>query len=402
MKLQIAMLFELGPNDQGILGGGVENHIFNLSLELIKMGHKVFWITGAIPNNKRRINIKGIEIIRLDLLSLISRTFNSQQLFFSRQLLFLVRNFMQFLKDSIDLPSIDIFHGHVYSSGLSALFLSKITNRPVINTIHGSYYQYWHEMANPIVALIYRHLEKFLSVFLANKCHYQIHTDVAFYNLVKSWCKANIRHKVVSILNGVNLNLFHPNVKPVREIKENEGPVIVTTRRLVYKNGVRFLVKAFKDVIKKNRYAKLLIIGDGPEKLLIQKQIVQLGLKDHIKIMGMIPNQEIPKYLALADILIVPSIVEASSLSVLEGMAMKKPIVATNIPGIQEITNYGEMSLLVKPKDSKELANAIIKLIDDRDLANQLANRAYYHVKNNYSWEKQARQVLDIYMKSLN
>ncbi|MCG3222800.1 MAG: hypothetical protein H7641_15580, partial [Candidatus Heimdallarchaeota archaeon] len=78
MTLNIAMLFELGPDDSGSIGGGVELHAYSISKELVKLGHKVTYFTGAIPNCKDKISIEGVNYRRLDFLSLIKRSYNPQ------------------------------------------------------------------------------------------------------------------------------------------------------------------------------------------------------------------------------------------------------------------------------------------------------------------------------------
>ena len=63
MTLNIAMIFELGPNDEGSIGGGVELHAINLAKELVKLGHKVTYITGAIPDSKKKTTIEGVKTL---------------------------------------------------------------------------------------------------------------------------------------------------------------------------------------------------------------------------------------------------------------------------------------------------------------------------------------------------
>ena len=91
MTLNIAMLFELGPDDEGCIGGGVELHAINLSKTLSKIGHNVTYITGSIPNCKEITSLEKVQIRRLDWGNLIKRTYKPQQLGFLRQLLFLLK-----------------------------------------------------------------------------------------------------------------------------------------------------------------------------------------------------------------------------------------------------------------------------------------------------------------------
>ncbi len=403
MPLNIAMLFELGPDDNGRIGGGVELHATNLSKELTKRGHKVTYITGAVPNCANETIIEGVKYKRIDLLSLIKKAYNPQHLNFSRQLFFLIKNKISSLNKIIGNEEFEVFHGHVYSAGLSASHLAKKTHNIFINTIHGSYYKYWDQITkNCLSSNIYKMLERQIAPLLVKKCRYQIHTDYDFADTVKSWVKPKMKSKIRTILNGVDVKQFNPQIKKNSKLVDEKGPLIVTTRRLVPKNGVIYLVKGFKGVLKKFPNAKLIIIGDGPEKDRIRKEIEFQKIKSNTMLIGMIPNNEIPSYLAVADIVVVPSIVEASSISVLEAMAMKLPIVASDIPGIREITNFGENCVLVPSKNPKSLAEGILRLLTSKEEAEKLANSGYQEVLQNYTWEKKAKEIEQIYYNALD
>ncbi|MHA1407731.1 MAG: glycosyltransferase family 4 protein [Candidatus Heimdallarchaeaceae archaeon] len=402
MSLNICMIFELGPDDEGRIGGGVELHATNLSKMLVKMGHKVTYLTGAIPNCKNEKIIEGVKFKRVDFNSLIKKSFQSQELSFRRQLFFLLKSRSHETKKFMKENNFDIFHGHVYSSGLVALYLGKKNKSPVINTIHGSYYKHWDKIKkNPLLVRFYRNMERRLAPYLVKKSAFQIHTDYDFAKLVKKWAKPENRSKIVTILNGVDLDKFNPNVKPNEEILEKEGPVIMTTRRLVAKNGVLYLVRGFPKIVQKHKNARLIIVGDGPEKTKIIQEIKKQKIEDKVLLVGMIPNDQIPAYLAASDIVVVPSIVEASSISVLEAMAMKKPVVASDIPGIWEITREGECCTLVPSMVPEEISKGILQLLKNKKVAEKLAENGYKEVVEKYSWQKKAKDIETIYIKAL-
>ncbi len=402
VPLNIIMLFELGPDDNGNLGGGVENHAFNLSKALVKRGHRVEYLTGTIPHNNFYKEIDGLNIHRVDLLSLIKRAYHPQQLTFSRQLCFLLRSFMKSKADKIDFAQSDIIHGHVYSSGLAALRIGQKWKKPTINTIHGSYYKYWSDLTkNPVKAQFYKSMERVLAPYLAKKCSYQIHTDWEFANFVKGWVKEKYKEKIVSIMNGVDISKFSPTVKANIRLADYSSPLIITTRRLVYKNGVVYLVRSMKKVLRTFPDANLVIIGDGPEKVNISNEIKRLELTKNVHLLGMIPNDNIASFLVGADIVVVPSIVEASSISVLEAMATKRPVVASDIPGIREITEKGKYCYLVESRAPEKIAEGICYLLKEQQQSEEMAELAYQNVLQYYSWDQKAKEVEAIYYKAI-
>ncbi|MCK5140926.1 MAG: glycosyltransferase family 4 protein, partial [Candidatus Heimdallarchaeota archaeon] len=142
-------------------------------------------------------------------------------------------------------------------------------------------------------------------------------------------------------------------------------------------------------------------IGDGPEKNNIYREVHRLGLEESVNFVGMVPNDSIPSFLSRADIVVVPSIVEASSISVLEAMAMKKPVVASDIPGIREITKKGEHCILVKSKNPSQLADGILGLLKDKEKSERVAQLGFNEVTANFSWKKKAKEIEQIYFNAL-
>ena len=147
---------------------------------------------------------------------------------------------------------------------------------------------------------------------------------------------------------------------------------------------------------------KIVIVGDGPERENLVKLYSKLKVSKNVIFVGGIPNYRVPNYLSAADIVVVPSIVEASSISVLEAMAMKKAIVASDIPGIREITDYGKNCKLVTPMNSKELALGINNLLEHKEKSEELASLGYEEILKNYTWEKKAKEIEQIYYNALD
>ncbi len=397
MALNIAMIFELGPNDEGSIGGGVELHALNLAKELVKMGHEVTYITGAVPDSRKEISLEGVKIKRIEFGKTISRTYDPQQLSFSRQFSFLLKSIFSKSKQSKK-ETFDICHGHIYSAGIVAKIIARRNKAKAVNTIHGSYYKYWNQIvSSKLKASFYRKMERFLAPRLVRKSAVQIHTDYDFAETVKAWVRPRFKNRIITILNGVDTKKFSLDVNPNPAISKEVGPIVMTSRRLVAKNGVIFLVQGFKEVIQNHPDAVLVIIGDGPERERIQDEIQKLNLSSNIRMIGMIPNDEIPSYLVKADVIAVPSIVEASSISVLEAMAMKKPVVASDIPGIREITKFGENCVLVPPMKPSDLADGISELLESRKRREELGERGYNEVIENYTWEKKAKEIELLY-----
>lgn len=388
------MVYEQGPLDDGTYLGGLEGHIINLAKALIEKGNGVTLLTGAIPNQQREKEIYGIKVVRADFLNFLSQAWNPFSLTFSRQAIFpvpAIQNALTLQKDH------DVVHGHIYSAGLAAYVISKMIHTPCVNTIHGSYYDHWKFLTkNPIKAWLYKKGERSLAPLLAKLCAYQIHAETHFAQKVIEWGVP--QNKIRIILNGVDTQKFRPNVAPSDELKKFEKPVILTARRLVPKNGVEYFIKAAQIVLKK-RKANFIIIGDGWIRPKLEELVFKLGLEKHVKFLGFRPNSQMPNYLVAADIVVVPSIVEASSISLLEAMAVGKPTIASNIYGIRDVAKHLETSYLVQSQNPDAIAKAILHLLEDEPLCKKISENARKYVLER-SWQKVAEETLKVYSSS--
>lgn len=328
----------------------------------------------------------------------MKHTWNSSSLSISRQIFFHI--VVLFNRPG----TFDIYHGHIYSSGFIANYLARKSGGIAVNAIHGSYYPVWNQLTNSFAAKFYKAAESILAPALAKLSNIQFHTGDYFAQQVLSWGAPE--HKIKTIHNGADIVKFNPEVPKIidlnhttRSIIDPSTPVILTARRLVRKNDIDYLIKAIKLVSKKEK-CQLVIIGDGEERASLEKLTHEINVQDHVYFLGLIPHDQLPPYLALADIAVVPSLIEASSIFMLEAMAMAKPVIATNAGGLPEVLTPSA-GILVEPMDEIGLADAILELLRNKEKRLQLGGQAYYHVKENYSWKAIAKQMESEYMKLL-
>lgn len=372
--MKILQIYDLNPAESI---GGVEHVIFQLSKELVNLGHEVTILTGA-GESSSQVTKDGVNVLNFDLLGTMKMTYSSGRITPLRQLLFL----FSILAGGPDLK-FDIYHGHIYSSGLIASYFARKNNGIAVNTIHGSYYPVWDKLTTPINAILYRMAEKRLATFLAKHSHLQLHVSTYFADQVSEW-----GGKVKVIPNGVDETLFYPGVK---NNSTNSLPVLLTARRLVKKNGVEYLIKAMEYL--KNE-CELFIIGDGPERQKLEALGDRIG---NITFLGAVSYEDMANHIRKADIAVVPSIIEASSLFMLEAMASGKPVIATTAGGLPEILKGA--GILVPPMSTKGLVNAIRELIRDTGKQIELGKKARIEVEKKYTWKIIAGQVENEYQR---
>jgi len=142
---------------------------------------------------------------------------------------------------------------------------------------------------------------------------------------------------------------------------------------------------------------KLMIVGEGSEKLSLEKKVAALNLTDSIKFTGRIEYSKIADYHNMADIFVNISEYESFGVSVIEAMACEKPVIVTNQGGLKEIVENRNCGILVPVRDVSATAAAIEQLLIDPTYRIKLGKRGREVVNEFYNWKTNLKQQVDIY-----
>jgi glycosyltransferase involved in cell wall biosynthesis len=159
--------------------------------------------------------------------------------------------------------------------------------------------------------------------------------------------------------------------------------------RLTHEKGFDILLVAISLIV--DRYPKLTlkIIGDGPERASLEQQAVKLGLIDKVEWLGSISNDDIPKYINAACLVVVPSrYQEPFGIVAVEAALMARPVVAANVGGLAEIVVNNETGCLVEMKNSQAFANAIGALLSQPEKVERMGLAGRLRVQNEFSLAK--------------
>jgi glycosyltransferase involved in cell wall biosynthesis len=215
--------------------------------------------------------------------------------------------------------------------------------------------------------------------------------------------KGNISpKKITTILNGVDLEEYSTHIESdhIRKELGLEGKrIIVAVGRLVPQKGHVYLIRAARLLIKDFPNLVFLIIGDGPLLDTLESEIRENELEGVVRLLG--NRSDIPEILSCSEIYVMPSIYEGLSISLLETMASEKPIVTTNVNGIQGVIDDGYNGLLVSPRKEADLARALSLLLKDRNLAAELARMARKKVEEEYDIRLHVRRIENMYLDLL-
>ena len=303
-----------------------------------------------------------------------------------------IASFPTFLK-AVNKSKIVHAHGHPYLTSLLAGRLAKLYSKPFVLTQHNTFIEYNN---------IFDNVER-LNDFTVGKQNLQ-NADkiIAISNATKDYVlRLGAKpSKVKVIYNGVDLARFRLIPGKREEMRKKLGIpqdaiLVLTVRRLVYKNGIDTLIDSANIAIKKNPRIMFLAVGKGPDSDNVKLKIQELGLETNFRLAGFVSDEDLPFYYNAADMFVLPSKSgEGLPLVALEAMACAIPVVATDVGGIREVLmeDYGK---LVPPGQPQLLAKAILGFAALDFSSRKKELRALMEEK--FSWDANVESLVDIY-----
>ncbi len=291
-----------------------------------------------------------------------------------------------------------IVHTHNSKAGFVGRLAARIAGVPVvIHTVHGFAF---HGQEPAWRQLLYRNLEKLAS----HLCDRMIFISQP---LIDWALKEGVttKDKIVKIYSGIDLNRFQPaTFDEEQRAREKWGigpndPVMGIVSKLWEGKGHEVLIKALKDVKKDINKAKLVIVGEGYLEDKLRSLTDNLGLTDSVIFTGF--QTDVSEVIRVFNVAVLPSFFEGLGRVLLEAMAMEKPVVASRVGGIPDIVKDGINGFLTTPGDTKELGDALKKLLNDKRLATRMGKDGRKGVTAELSADVMVNTIKDVYKASL-
>lgn len=348
--------------------GGQEIRTFSEAVGMRERGHKLIIAAGPESRLLERAEKEGFKAIPF--------TFKRRHGI----------SIFSFFKKLIELEKIDIVNTHSSKDSWLVLPAARMAaNKPlVLRTRHLS-------------TKIHRGiLNRFLYDYLP---HYVLTTGEA---IRKQMIDSNgyKDSKIKSIPTGVDTDIFNPdrsynNIRGELNIKPSD-PLFGSVSVIRSWKGLDYLAMAVPLILKEIPDAKFLITGDGPYRGRLIKTIEQAGVKDKLYLLG--HREDVTSIINSIDILVHPSYAnEGVPQTVLQAMAMKKPVIASDIPSLKEVVINNETGIIVPPKDPKGIAKAVIKLCFDKKFARDLGENGRGLALKSYSFKNMLDKLETIY-----
>jgi glycosyltransferase involved in cell wall biosynthesis len=182
-----------------------------------------------------------------------------------------------------------------------------------------------------------------------------------------------------------------------RSPHDRATPRLIAVGRLKAPKDFVTLVRALAAL--RGRTYEALIVGDGPDRGAVEAEIERLGLEGRVQLAG--ERSDVPELLAASDVFVLSSRSEGLPVSVLEAMAAQLPVVASRVGGLGELVVDGETGLLVPPGDETALAEALGRLVDDRELRRKLGAAGRARAEDSFDLSAFRRAHIDLYDRQL-
>ena len=288
----------------------------------------------------------------------------------------------------------DIVHTHTAKAGMLGRIAAYLVGTPkIIHMPHGhNFYGYFGPFMSKSIVVLERFVARFTDKIV-------VLTKLEKKDFLDFEVKGS--EDIDIIPSGLELNDFHGVDNGEKEWKRNQlglnsfEKVVGMVSRLEGVKGPEYFIEAAKEVAERINNVKFLIVGEGSLRSSLERQTEKLELEGKIKFLGW--REDALEIITVLDILVQPSLNEAVGRVLLEAQVSGVPVVATGVGGIPEVVREGITGIIVSPRDSNALADAVCNLLEDEKKRKEMSGEARKWVRDKFSSVKMMEEVLRIY-----
>lgn len=352
------------------LSGGAEVHLHEIFSRVVKLGHEVTLFCSSFNGAKSEETIDGIKVIR-----------EGGRYLFNFRVLY--RYIMRFRKGKFDLVIDDM--------NKIPFFTPLYVRKPLFFIIHHIFNKsIFLEVPFPMALYVYL-MEK-LGLLICKKKGIPL-IVVSPSTRDELIQKGFDPGKIHIIYNCVDHDLYQPEEK-----NRSLTPLIGYVGRIKKYKSIEQLLKAFAIVINENPTLRLVIVGDGDNRINLERLSKELGIEKFVEFTGYVDNAKKVNLIQQMWFTVNSSSKEGWGLTVIEANACKTPVIASNVPGLRDSVKDGETGILYEFGNINELSEKIKLLVNDPDLRQKLSINAYNWAKN-FNWDDAASSAIEL-MKS--
>jgi N-acetyl-alpha-D-glucosaminyl L-malate synthase BshA len=225
-------------------------------------------------------------------------------------------------------------------------------------------------------------------------------TAVSKYLLRRTVEEFQIHRPITVVPNFVDCDVYNRTSDPALRgrFAESDEAILIQISNFRPLKRIEDVISIFAKVLKHCR-AKLLMVGDGPERPKAEWLAGTLGISDHVLFLG--KQNDMAQLLSMADVMLFPSENESFGLVALEAMACEVPVIATNIGGIPEVVEHGQDGYLFNVGDTDGMSTACVELLENPDLRLEMGQSARQHAQRDFCASKIVKRYEELYSQTL-
>lgn len=357
-----------------VVRGGVEEHILVLLRGLSRDLFKISFVCPPQLAEQVRADVPGdVELIEFEPFSIFD--------------LGAARHFKSILTNR----RIQLLHSHMFQSSRVSSPIARIAGvSAIIETPHvrESWRNRWPRSSFAPDRLVGRFVDRYIAIS---------HANADYLEQEKKLPAAKIR----VVQNSCDMRRFLELRPPRPELRRelgvgNNDPLLLVVARLEPQKGHRVMLEAMPSLVRQWPNLRVVCIGDGVLKPLLQERAATLGVAPNVFFVGF--RADVPEWITMADFCVLPSLYEGLPLVAIECLAAKRTMVATAVDGTPEVIQHGRTGLLVPPNAPSALAEQIARLLKDKALRDRLAEEGRKFVFEHFREERQIRETEDVYL----
>jgi len=367
--------------------GGLAQHVYDLATALVQAGEEVHLLTCAADKAEAREVVNGIHVYRVNPYNLSALDFPTWVMQFN---LSMVEYGISLVNS---LGEIDLVHAHDWLVAYAGRSLKHAYKVPLIATIHATEYGRNQGLHND--------LQRYIS-------------DVEWWLVFEAWrvivCSHYMKKELQRVFqapldklrvvpNGVDMKRYQQAGHELSRaaFAAPDERIVLFVGRLVQEKGVHLLLDAVPKILHHYPNVKFVIAGRGPAEDYLRNKAEDMGIANRIYFTGYIDDRTRDFLYREANVAVFPSLYEPFGMVVLEAMAAMTPVVVADVGGLSEIVVHEENGLKFYAGNSGSLADNVLRLLHETDLAASLAATAKQEISKLYTWQEIARQTQLVY-----
>jgi len=374
--------------------GGAGRYAENLANELSKLGHNVYVIApitkGLQTNSACGTNVN---VSRVPIINIPSLRFLTFQLRLSKAISSLEK----------EVGKIDILH----ANGISDVIIGN-SKYPRVVTVHHAIKDIQQRSSMKLSFRGFVSEENPIGAFMERKSLNKASKIISVSNATKKFLVEhyNIPDRNIHVVyNGIYADHYTFSEEEIKEVRSLFG--IDSDEKLILcapgrfdepRKGIKYLLEALSNIFLQV-VSKCIITGSG-EKSIFNKYLSNLP-QGRVQFPGLLDEEIKRRLFAACDVFVLPSLLEGCPIAILEAMAAGVPIVSTNVGGIPELVKEGRNGILVDPRNSNQLAEAISSLLLNEGISKEMGKNNYNDAREIFTWERTARLTEDVYKIAL-